>query len=114
MCDELGDLLEGFDGQLGRIRCFAHILNLAAKAILRQFEVPKAKAGAVLSDAEQALADLMKDVDLEDDWTSGLDTDEDKGVDDNTDGLLSCCTYAGILIIRKNSRVWKPSFHCQS
>lgn len=67
MCDELGDLLESFNGQLGRVRCFAHILNLAAKAILRQFDVPKAKAGEVLNEAEQALADLMKDVDLDDD-----------------------------------------------
>ena len=32
-----------FRGRARRVRCFAHTLNLAAKAILRQFEKPKGK-----------------------------------------------------------------------
>jgi hypothetical protein len=31
LIDELGDLLEGFQGSLTRVRCFAHILNLVVK-----------------------------------------------------------------------------------
>jgi hypothetical protein len=32
-----------FRGRAQRVRCIAHTLNLAAKAILRQFEKPKGK-----------------------------------------------------------------------
>ena len=31
LVDELGDLLDGFQGPLTRVRCFAHILNLVVK-----------------------------------------------------------------------------------
>lgn len=31
LIDELGDLLEGFQGSLTRVRCFAHVLNLVVK-----------------------------------------------------------------------------------
>jgi hypothetical protein len=31
LVDELADLLNGFQGSLTRVRCFAHILNLAVK-----------------------------------------------------------------------------------
>ena len=31
LVDELGDLLDGFQGSLTRVRCFAHILNLVVK-----------------------------------------------------------------------------------
>ena len=69
MCNKLGDLLGGFDRQLGCIYYFVHILNIAAKAILKQFDVSKAKAGEVLSKAEQALADK----DLENNFEGGFD-----------------------------------------
>jgi hypothetical protein len=31
LVDELGELLDGFQGSLWRVRCFAHILNLVVK-----------------------------------------------------------------------------------
>jgi hypothetical protein len=31
LVDELEDLLDGFQGSLTRVRCFAHILNLVVK-----------------------------------------------------------------------------------
>ena len=88
MLEELSTKQDGMLSEQTRVRCFAHILNLAAKAILKQFEVPKAKAGEALSDVEQVLADLMKDVDLTDDWSSGLGNIGDSldEVDDNNDG----------------------------
>ncbi|KAA1479016.1 hypothetical protein DENSPDRAFT_751612, partial [Dentipellis sp. KUC8613] len=43
MVDELAELIDGFSGQVARTRCFAHVVNLVAKSLLRQFDVPKAK-----------------------------------------------------------------------
>ena len=31
LIDELGDLLDGFQGSLTRVQCFAHVLNLVVK-----------------------------------------------------------------------------------
>lgn len=36
LIDELGDLLDGFQGSLTRVRCFAHILNLMVKVCITQ------------------------------------------------------------------------------
>lgn len=89
MVDDLAERIESFPGAAHQCRCFTHILNLGAKAILRQFDAPKSKQGAALSDAEQALVDLMKDVDTEEDWSSGL---EDDNAEDNLDGFMDLRT----------------------
>ncbi|PBK65454.1 hypothetical protein ARMSODRAFT_866429, partial [Armillaria solidipes] len=46
MVEALGDsdTLPFFDGQASRTGCFAHIVNLVAKSLLRQFDPPKRKA----------------------------------------------------------------------
>ncbi|KAI0337369.1 hypothetical protein BDW22DRAFT_1304642, partial [Trametopsis cervina] len=38
LIDELSNQVEEFPGEANRVRCFAHILNLAAKAVLSQFD----------------------------------------------------------------------------
>ncbi|EIW52836.1 uncharacterized protein TRAVEDRAFT_79078, partial [Trametes versicolor FP-101664 SS1] len=43
MTDLLGERVEGFEGLLGRVRCFAHVINLVVKTLLWQFDVLKAK-----------------------------------------------------------------------
>ena len=63
---ELSDLLDDFPGEMNRTRCFTHILNLVTKGIIKQFDVPKARAGKVLDDAANELAALAVDLDLED------------------------------------------------
>ena len=40
MVDELANRLENFAGRANHIRCFAHIINLVVKAILREFDAP--------------------------------------------------------------------------
>lgn len=45
LMDALRRMLPNFRGRHCRVRCYAHILNLTAKAILRQFEVQKKKNG---------------------------------------------------------------------
>ena len=47
MIEHLPVLVDTFPGAANQIRCFAHILNLVVKSILRQFEgLKKGKVGA--------------------------------------------------------------------
>ena len=96
MIEELADLLDDFPGEANRTRCFMHILNLVAKSIIKQFDVPKASADEVLDDAAKELATLAVDPDIkekisrEDPPGDGEDdADEEDNVDDVRDGLSS-------------------------
>jgi hypothetical protein len=92
MITELSDLLDDFPGETNRTRCFTHILNLVAKSIIKQFDVPKARADEVLDDAANELAALAVDLDLEERLSreeqlfEGGDEDGDAGDDDDFDG----------------------------
>jgi hypothetical protein len=84
MIDALSELVVTFPGAANRTRCFTHILNLVVKVILRQFDVPKAKADEALDAASLALVDLAGDIDMEEaDMDDGGD-DEDS--DDGEEG----------------------------
>ena len=87
MTDELSVLLEEFPGSANRTRCFTHILNLVAKSILKQFDVPKKKAGEALDAAAKNLAQLSNEIEKEarEKLSGGDSSDEDE--DDNSDGL---------------------------
>jgi len=88
MIEELADLLDDFPGEANRTRCFTHILNLVAKSIIKQFDVPKACADKVLDDAAKELAALAVDLDIEERITrEDLSGDGDDDADeDNVDG----------------------------
>jgi len=60
-----------------------HILNLVVKVILRQFDVPKAKADKALDVASQALVDLAGDIEMEEAIMDKRDDDEEDDDDDN-------------------------------
>ncbi len=69
MLNNLGEILDDFPGspnQSYQTRYFAHTLNLSAKAIIKQFNVPKTQAGDNPDEAAEALAAMAKDLDLED------------------------------------------------
>ena len=94
MIEHLAALVETFPGAANQTRCFAHILNLVAKSILRPFEGPKKGKGAV--EKEVAAADV-DEMDVDNDETSDGGSNEgdnecedgdDDVVDDNEDGLL--------------------------
>jgi hypothetical protein len=90
MIDELADLLEAFPGAANRTRCFTHILNLVAKSIIKQFDVPKAQGDEVLDDVAKELAALAVDLDTEERLSRESpsfegDSDEE-GEDDNVNG----------------------------
>ena len=87
MVDELSNLLDDFPGAPNRTWCFMHILNLVAKSISKQFDLPKAKADEVLDDAAQALADLAGDIEVEEELM-GDDLVGDDEDDDSSDLLI--------------------------
>jgi hypothetical protein len=80
MIDELVDLLPNFPGPANRCRCFLHVVNLVAKTLLKQFEVPKKDMNAVFDAAEQALLELSAGTDMEE-----LVTTAEGGLGDNSD-----------------------------
>jgi hypothetical protein len=48
MIEDLSIHLDDFAGASSQTRCFLHILNITTKAIIQQFDVPKAKKGVVM------------------------------------------------------------------
>jgi hypothetical protein len=86
MIEHLAVLIETFPGAPNQTRCFAHILNLVAKSVLRQFEAPK-KGKAV--DGKELATDVDEiegDNNGASDGASDDDVD-DEIVDDDDDGL---------------------------
>jgi hypothetical protein len=65
MIDELADLVAAFAGDASRTRCFTHIINLIAKSVIKQFDVPKTKAGEVLDDGLKELIVLAGEIEIE-------------------------------------------------
>lgn len=93
MIDELEELVDKFSGAANRTRCFAHIINLIAKTIIQQFDVPKTKQGESVDAARAELLALASDVDIEDLLTranhDGYSGDGEQEVrDDHVDGWV--------------------------
>ena len=90
MVNRLTDLLPNFSGASNRCCCFLHIVNLVAKSILKQFDVPDNKANATLNQAECELINLAAGIDMEE-----LLTRAEQGVggdsegNDNDDGWVN-------------------------
>ena len=93
MIEHLAELIDTFPGAANQTRCFAHILNLVAKSVLRQFEAPK--KGKAVDDAAKELAAVVDEIDGDGDEVSdneeGMDDCDDdvddEAVDDDEDGL---------------------------
>ena len=96
MVDHLENLLEEFPGSVNRTRCFAHILNLVAKSILKQFDSPK---GEELEAALDALEDELED---EDETTEDLDEADDNVEDDNVVDGRSGMTKEEIKVLEES------------
>ena len=52
MVTELHKMLPGFPGQAARTRCFCHIVNLVAKSVISQFDIPKNAKVALATEAD--------------------------------------------------------------
>jgi hypothetical protein len=90
MMKELADTLTGFS-TVNRTRCFAHILNLVAKSLLKQFDVKlDKKRDDDLNDDEQSLLKMAEDIEVEERTTAQEKDDADVEADDedNEDGWV--------------------------
>ena len=95
MIEHLAVLVDAFPGAPNQTRCFAHILNLVVKSVLRQFEAPK--KGKELADVvDHVVMEIDNDNDDKDEG-DGSDNEggsnecedvDDEVVDDDEDGLL--------------------------
>ena len=47
MIDQMQDRLPAFQGDATRVCCFAHVVNLMAKSVITQFDLPKKKSNSV-------------------------------------------------------------------
>jgi hypothetical protein len=83
MIEELGDLVDAFPGEANRTRCFAHIINLIAKSVIKQFDIPKARAGDILDGGVEELSALARDIELEEWVTRASVSENDENDDDN-------------------------------
>lgn len=77
MVTELAELIPSFPGSTNQVRCFAHILNLVAKTVIRQFDSGK-NARNEDDDAAAALAELV----------AGLEVDDGPVVEDDAEATL--------------------------
>jgi hypothetical protein len=99
MIEHLAVLLDTFPGAPNQTRCFAHILNLVAKSVLRQFEAPKKKnpmdGKEVNAGVEEVEGNGDDNVDnaacesgtVDGDESDDIDDVDDDIVDDDEDGL---------------------------
>jgi hypothetical protein len=90
MVRQLERLIDEFKGQESQTRCFTHILNLIAKSIIRQFDVPKAQYNRVFDEATMALMELAGDIEHEEQAIAETgdyreDDEEDENMEDWVD-----------------------------
>ena len=94
MIDHLSEILTDFPSSLNHTRCFAHILNLIAKCIMKQFDTPKGKATR-LESALDAFEDELENDKLEGNEDDSMDAynidneeiDMDNEFGDGCDGM---------------------------
>lgn len=90
MIEELEDQLTGFSA-VNCTHCFAHILNLVAKSLLKQFDVKTDKKDKDdLNDDEKSLLDMAQNIEAEELTTAQENDDEDGEIEDedNVDGWV--------------------------
>jgi hypothetical protein len=91
MIEHMGNILTEFPGSANRTRCFAHILNLVAKGIMKQFDAPKGKTTGFEAALEDFANELETDLDHNsDDDNLGEgegDEDSDDEIDDGRSGM---------------------------
>jgi hypothetical protein len=84
MIEELSKLLRDFPGEANCTRCFLHIVNLVAKQLLKQFDVPRKDADSVLNEAEKELFNLAAGIDIEE-LVTAAERGARAGSEDNDD-----------------------------
>lgn len=91
MVEALKDQLEIFPGDSNCTWCFAHVINLIAKSVIQQFDIPKTKGNKSFDDVLWELMVLAEELDKEElamkegeCWASEVDRE-----DDDVDGWVN-------------------------
>jgi hypothetical protein len=87
MTNELENLLPEFSGAVSRTRCFAHIVNLVAKTVICQFDMPNAMGKALADDVLIELRGLADGIEAEELITRASESKEDDDDDDDDDNV---------------------------
>ncbi|OJT07830.1 hypothetical protein TRAPUB_1276 [Trametes pubescens] len=93
MVEELKDLLPGFPGNDYRVRCFAHVLNLVVKSLIKHFDVRETSDPATAEGDARELLELAREMESEELTTqaeraAGEDEDDElDDADDEVDGM---------------------------
>jgi len=87
MIDKLQQLLDDFLGEPNRARCFTHVLNLAVKSIMQQFDVPQVNGNDIVDEATKELMKLASDIEGEEAITAQEGSSDENG-DDNLEGWI--------------------------
>ena len=83
MVDEMARRIAVFEGTFSRVRCFAHVVNLVVKSLLRQFDVRETKdADGLVDEDVRALLELAQGMADEDVETLRDRRAEEHGVED--------------------------------
>lgn len=86
MIDKLLQYLPNFPRPANQTRCFTHTINLIAKSLLQQFDIPKKKAAITNNMIEQLILTLAAEIEF-DEADTKMNTDGPDG-DDNVDGWV--------------------------
>ena len=87
MIHHLEVLIDEFRGRKSQTRCFAHILNLIAKSILQQFDIPRAQVNN--DDAIVALIELAGNIEFEEEEMDEYgDNDNDNDNSDDQEEVM--------------------------
>ena len=79
MIDELANLVKTFPSEAMHIRCFAHVINLVVKSILKQFDLPDKKKNKILNEGLRELRALGADLEVEEQMRDRDDADDNVG-----------------------------------
>lgn len=84
MVENMGVEVEDFDGDASRVRCFAHVVNLVARSVLSQFDLPKNRlySESAHKTRKKQRADEVYDA-------QDIETDEEEENDDDVDHTLA-------------------------
>ncbi len=87
MVEELAQRIPSFSGQTSHVRCFAHVVNLVTKSLLKQFDSPKHQNGNTDGNngSDFLFPELADDIDFED---KDAQSDPELVSKDNTEGLV--------------------------
>ena len=79
MVESMAEIMADFSGEANRARCLAHIVNLVAKIILRQFDMSKKKKKKNLPNETDTAGDANKA--MEDEDPDDFDEQEERILD---------------------------------